>query len=68
MATEDQLPEFGEMQTENILIGISASSAAFLATDLMLPEQNLVAKTGLFLLIVVPGLIAGEIATEHSRG
>jgi hypothetical protein len=67
MATEDQLPEFEEMETENLLVGIAASSAGFLATELMLPEQNLVAKTGLFLLVAVPGLIAGEMATKHSE-
>lgn len=67
MANEDQLPEFQEMETENLLVGIAASSAAFLATELMLPEQNLVAKTGLFLLVAVPGLIAGEMAARHSE-
>jgi hypothetical protein len=67
VATKDQLPEFEEMETENLLISIAASSAGFLAAEIMLPEQNLVAKTGLFLLVAVPGLVAGEMAVKHAQ-
>lgn len=55
------------METENLLLGVAASSAAYLATEIMLPEQQLAVKTGLFLLITVPGLMAGEMAVKHSE-
>jgi hypothetical protein len=63
---EQELPEFEEMETELLLVGIGVSSAAYLASEIMLSEQGLVARTGLFLLVLTPGLIAGEMAVKHS--
>jgi hypothetical protein len=64
---EEDLPEFEEMDTKNLLVGIAASSAAYLATELMVPGQNLATRTGLFLLVATPSLIAGEMAVKHSE-
>jgi len=63
---EDEMPEFEDMNTELLLVGIGVSSAAYLSSEIMLSGQSLVAKTGLFLLVLTPGLIAGEMAVKHS--
>jgi hypothetical protein len=62
----DKMPEFEDMNTELLLVGIGVSSAAYLSSEVMLSGQSLVAKTGLFLLVLTPGLIAGEMAVKHS--
>lgn len=64
---QDELPEFEEMETEIRLVSIAASSAAYMAAQIMLPGQNLVASLGLFLIITVPSIIAGEMAVKHSN-
>jgi hypothetical protein len=63
---EDEMPEFEDMNTELLPIEIGVSSAAYLSSEIMLSGQSLVAKTGLFLLVLAPGLIAGEMAVKHS--
>jgi hypothetical protein len=61
---QDGLPE---PETENLLVSIAASSAAYMAAEIILSGQSPIARTGLFLLVAVPGVIAGEMAVNHSE-